>query len=394
MKNKRNPPLDLENITPLLMTAWRRMHKEPGPKDRLQTREFRGVVSGVKSLMEETFEGKSLIGQNYFENIHLLGAHLLYFWTLHYQEGMSLLGELPEPPRRVLDLCSGAAPFSFAALRHGAKEVFALDQSALALQYGAELCGRYGLTLNARKANCLKWPLPIEGKFDLIILGYAIEELFPKTTPGWKENQTHYIRRLLSLLTEDGYLLIVDKSLQEQNQRILQIRDILVKEGVQIQAPCIWQGECPSLKTPNSPCYAQRELEKTFLIKEIQRSASINLSSLKMSYLLIRSPAAKKIAFSDAHLYRVTSPPIETFHGKRFYLCGNDGKKTLGSAMNTYPKSAKAFEFLRRGELISIEKAIEKPMAFDISEETTIYVKAPCGKPFISDDLKEDLDIY
>ena len=393
MKSKKSIPLDLENIIPLLINVWRRLHKEAGPKDKLQTREFRGVVAGVKSLQEGSFEGKSLIGQNYFENIHLLGSYLLYQWVVHYQEGISLLGELPSPPRRVLDLCSGAAPFSFAALRHGAKEVFAVDQSALALQQGAEICGRYGLTLNIRKANCLK-NIPVEGKFDLIILGYGLEELFPKNSSGWKEKQQVFIKHLLNLLTTDGYLLIVDKSFQEENQRVLQLRDQLVKEQVWMQAPCIWQGECPALKTPNSPCYAQREFEKPYLLKEIQRAASINLSSLKMTYLLIRSPSAPQPTYSEKNLYRVISPPIDTFHGKRFYLCGTEGKKTLGSNLANLPQKSRAFDYLRRGELISIENAVEKPMAFDIQEETEILVKAACGKPFISKDLEEKFDDY
>ena len=52
----------------------------------------------------------------------------------------------------------------------------------------------------------------------------------------------------------------------------------------------MYQAECPMLEVANGTCYAQREFEKTFLIKEIQRAGQINLSSLKMSYLLIKHP--------------------------------------------------------------------------------------------------------
>jgi hypothetical protein len=176
-------------------------------------------------------------------------------------------------------------------------------------------------------------------------------------------------------------LLIADNSFSEANQRVLEIRDRLVKENVPVQAPCVWRGECPALKTPNSPCYAQREMEKPFLIKEFQRAAQINASSLKMSYLILRSPQAAWPTLPSSPLYRVISPPIESFQGKRYYLCGTDGKKNLGSHLNPPPKEARAFEYLRRGELISIENPLEKQQSLDIVQGTAIKVEAACGKP-------------
>jgi len=370
---------------PILIGAWRRMLKLSGPADRLQTREFRDVVALVKALQEGSWNGQSLAGQDYFKNPQMLGAYLLYDWVLHYQQGLSLIGELPEAPGRVLDLCSGAAPFSFAALRHGAKEVIATDQNGAALQLGAEVCGRYGLPLSIRQWNSLKQPMPIEGKFDLIILGYCLEELFPSSQKGWMEAQTNYLRTLLSRLTPHGHLLIVDSSLNESNRRVLMLRDVLVQNGIPVQAPCVWRGECPALKA-NSQCYAQRELEKPPLIKEIQRAASINLSSLKMSYLIVRTPAAGWPNIGDKPLYRVISPPLDTFSGKRFYLCGTDGKKQLGTHIETHPIESRAFEYLKRGELISIEGALEKQSALDIVQGTIVRVVAARGKPLPESD--------
>jgi hypothetical protein len=381
MKNPRKKIApDLENIMPLLIGAWRRMLKLAGPADVLQTREFKDVVASVKILQERSDNGKSLIGQDYFKNPQLLGAYLLYDWVLHYQQGLSLIGELPDTPKRVLDLCSGAAPFAFAALRHGASDVIAADQNAAALQLGAEVCGRYGLPLSVRQWNCLKGPIPIEGKFDLIILGYCLEDLFPASNKGWMNAQNAYLKKLMESLTSDGHLLIVDSSQNEINRRILMMRDAMVHDGIPVQAPCVWRGECVALKA-NSQCYAQRELEKPQLIKEIQRAASINLNSLKMSYVIFRNPVSGWPDIGNERLYRVISPPIDTFSGKRFYLCGTDGKKQLGSHLKEYPVESRAFEYLKRGELISINDALEKENAMDIIQGTTVNVVAACGKP-------------
>jgi SAM-dependent methyltransferase len=379
MKTKRSPSPDLETLMPLLIGIWRKFRKEAGPPDVLQTREFRSVVAAVKGLLQGSVNGQSLIGQDYFENRELLGAYILYQWVVHYQEGLSLLGELPVKPKRVLDICSGPAAFAFAALRHGAEEVYAVDQNKSALQLGAEICGRYGFALNTRLWNCLKRSLPIEGKFDLIILGHCLEELFPVTSPHYKENQEHFVSSLLNKLTDEGFLLIVDNSYPDANRRILQLRDQLVSQGVSIQAPCIWRGTCPAL-TSNSPCYAQREFEKPHLVKEIQRAAQINLGSLKMTYIIFRKSPCPAIL--DEKLYRVISPPVDSFQGKRYYLCGTDGKKNLGSHIESHPVESKAFEYLKRGELISIENALEKPHSLDIIKGTKVTVKAACGKPF------------
>lgn len=378
--NRKNPTPDLANIVPILMGAWRRLLKLGGPADMLQTREFRDVVASVKILQERSDKGQSLIGQDYFKNPQLLGAYLLYDWVLNYQQGLSLIGELPEAPKRVLDLCSGAAPLAFAALRHGANEVIASDQNGAALQLGAEICGRYGLPLSVRQWNCLKSPIPFEGKFDLILLGHCLEDLFPSSHKGWMEAQKVFLKQLFTYLTPDGHLLIVDSSLNEANRRILLLRDSMVQDGITVQAPCVWRGECPALKA-NSQCYAQRELEKPRLIKDIQRAASINLNSLKMSYIIFRNPVSGWPDVGNHPLYRVISPPIDTFSGKRFYLCGTDGKKQLGSHLTSYPVESRAFDYLKRGELISIDGALEKQNALDIVQGTTVRVVAACGKP-------------
>lgn len=380
MKSKRTPTSDIQEVMLLLINAWRRLNKEAGPADVLQTREFRGVVNCVIELQKGLETGKTLIKEDYFDRTDLLGAYLLYQWVLHYLQGMSLLGELPSVPKRVLDVCSGPAAFSFAALRHGAKEVFAVDRNTKAMELGAEVCGRFGYPLNIRRWDCLKGTLPVEGKFDLIILGYCLEELFPETSKGWNERQNAFIHMLLKKLTPNGNLLVVDSSLFDVNRRILQLRDDLVKSHIPVQAPCVWRGECPALAA-KSPCYAQREFEKPYLVKEIQRAAEIKLSSLKMTYLIFKSPDSKWPTLPDRAMYRVISPPVEAYQGERYYLCGTPGKRILSSHLKEHPKESRPFEYLRRGELISFTNALESHHSIEIVKGTEVRVEAPCGKP-------------
>lgn len=380
MKAKKSPSLELDTMMPLLIGVWRRFHKLSGPSDVLQTREFRSVVNAVHTLHQGLELGKNLAGKDYFSDPEILGAYFLYYWVVHYQQGLSLINEIPLAPKRVLDICGGGSPFGFAALRYGANEVVALDRNTKALNLGAEICGRQGYPLSIRTHDCRKYSFPVEGKFDLVIVGHCLEELFPDGEKNYVQNQKKWIDHLLTFLSPDGYLLIVESSLLPTNRRVLTLREQLVREGVAVQAPCVWRGECPSLQTSNSPCYAQREFEKPYLIKEIQRAAQINLNSLKMTYLLMRSPEASWPELPDYPVHRVISPPIASDIGKRFYLCGTTGKISISSNLTQYPPEVRAFEYLKRGELISTEGAVERQNRFEIALGSRIRVEAAIGK--------------
>lgn len=380
MKTHKMPNTDLETLVPLLIGIWRRFHKLGGPGDVLQTREFRSVVNAVQQLQRGLETGDGLIGQDYLAQPDLLGAYLLYYWILHYQQGLALINEIPFTPGRVLDLASGPGAFSFAALRHGARDVVAIDRNPTALKLAGEICGRYGLPLSVRTHSLLKFPLPVEGKFDLIILGHCLSELFPSTQKGWNQSQRDWIHRLLQLLSPHGMLLFVESSLPHANHRLLGLRDQLVKEGFPVQAPCVWKGECPALQA-KSYCYAQRDFEKPYLIREIQRAAQINLNSLKMSYLILRHPESGWPTLTDHPLYRIISPPIETHSGKRFHLCGTDGKKDIGSRLKEQTPESRAFDYFKRGELISIDGALVNQQHFDIVLGTRVKIEAALNKP-------------
>lgn len=387
-KPRKQPSADLETIIPILIGQWRRMTELRGPPDVLQTREFRGVVEKVKHLQANVINGDAWVGTPYFENKEVLGAYTLYQWIIHYLQGLSLINEIPHPPRRVLDLCAGPCPFAFAALRHGASETLALDKSLEALHWGAQICGRYGMPITVRKADCLPLAGQVQGKYDLIILGHALKELFPgmDIKPAQLAKAADYVKNLADYLTPEGHLLIVDSSTLGINRCVLKIRDAVVEKGLSVQAPCVWKGPCPALERNDTPCFAQRDMEKPYLVKEIQRASEIQLGSLKMSYILFRAPGAAWPETDQRPLYRVISPPFDSHFGQTHYLCGVDGKKKLSVVQSHITPSNKAVAHLKRGELIEINGAAERGNVFEILPETSVKIVASCGKAFIPND--------
>lgn len=370
---KKSPPVapKWDELFPLLITRFRKLMKLPvGPTERLQTREFQTLVQNLLAYHETSD----------LSSAESLAAYLLYDFPMRYAEGLTLLKELPKTPQRVLELGSKGASFCLAALQHGAQEAFALDPNEKALTYGADICGHLGYPISVRPWNPLELgPLPVEGKWDLIVLPYSLFAFF-----NTEERQVAFIRRLLPLLTQDGHLLIVESSQNETNKKFLLLRDHLARINIPIVAPCLWKKQCPAL-AHGSICFAQRELEnKPFMIKEIQRATKINQSSLKMSYLLLGSLDAKLPTLSDT-LYRIVSPPVRTPRGERLFLCGVLGQKTLGSTLPEPPPSCKAYSYLKRGDVVSIENATELDDDLQIISSTSLRLYAPCDKPVYKD---------
>lgn len=376
---KRLPP-QTEELIPLLIAQWRKLKKTPGPPDRLQTREFRSVVADVQKLRTGWQAKGNFWGGDPLKDPDFLGAYLLYYWPIHYQEALSFLSEIPTTPRRVLDLCSGAAPFAYAALKHGAQEVIAFDRNREALNLGAQICGRNGFPLSLRFGDVLTTNWLSEKPFDLITLGYGLFDLFPPITLSKSlDRAVAFVKRLVERLKPEGHLLLVESSETESNRLFLRIRDRLVQEGVFIHAPCIWQGNCPALDHAGAPCYAQREMEKPLLIKELQRAAEINLSSLKASYLILRgAPAA---VYTGKPFYRVISPAFDSPQGKTYYLCGTESKKVLVNPLKTAPAKSKAFDQLRRGDVVTYQNVLEEGSKIALSEESSLTVCTPPDQP-------------
>lgn len=369
MKTKRpTVKVDWQELYTLLIAHYRQLNKLPiGPLDHMQTREFRALVEKVEEL-PTNFD---------LSDRALLSAYMMYEWPQQLAQGISLIQEIPEVPSRVLEITSGAAPFALAALMSGSNETVAMGMKPLALKSAGDISGRFGYPLSVREHDPRQirdWP--IEGKWDLIIVSYSLRELFQET-----EKQKNFVLSLLSKVNECGHVLLVDSSAVDINRHYLGLRDLLIKEGVRVQAPCIWQGACPALAHGSSPCFTQRPFEKPFMINQIQRSARINSNSLKMTYLLLCPPGQKPTHPENERLYRVVSPPIDTFKGPRHFLCGVDGKKTLGTRLQMHPKQSKAYEYLKKGDVVAIKQPIELEDDLIISEETEFTLKAPFDKP-------------
>ena len=181
---------------------------------------------------------RGLAGARYMDEPALLAAYLLFYWPVSYAQVRRLLTELPPLSGPVLDLGSGLAPGTFAALDAGATRGLALDRSRASLAVAAQLSG-----LDHRQVTTQRWVpgerLP-QGHFQLIIVQHLLNEL-GQGAEGI-EQRTALCRELLGHLSGGGTSSLVEPALRETSRELLQVRDCLVEEGISVRAPCLYRG--------------------------------------------------------------------------------------------------------------------------------------------------------
>jgi SAM-dependent methyltransferase len=218
---KTAPTKSIHDLAHALIHTWRQIVKSPGPIDFLQTREFRLCVQKVIDLSQQMKSGHSL--QASWLSSPMLGAFMVYYWPIYYQEAHFLIKKNDKALGRVLDLASGPGPFTLAALENGAKEVFAADANERCLMILSEFVARLGHTLNVRAWNYPK-PFIIEGSFDTIFLGHSLLaecECEP-------QKAFNIIKEIVKILAPGGRILILE-NYSSTHKRTLQALFDLIK---------------------------------------------------------------------------------------------------------------------------------------------------------------------
>lgn len=372
---------DLNRWIPNLLAVWRRRRKyKNGPSDRLLPHELKEVAAGVKTLSSGLTGKRELVGKGYMDDPALLGAYLLFYWPVSYAQARYALGHLPSRPRSVLDLGSGPAPMSFASLDHGAGDVTAADRSEPALRLASELAGEVGEPLAVRKWDPLRGERIPDGSFDLVIMGHLLNELWVGD-PDEAGKISDLIERISCSLKKGGAVIIIEPALLLTSRRLLGIRDILVKRGFPVLAPCLLKEDCPALKKEGNTCHTDRSWEPPRMIKEIAKAAGLHKDALKMSFLTIAAKGANWPLLPEGRIFRIVSEILESNKRLRLVGCGPEGRIGLSIMEKNMTDDNNLFLRLKRGDVIKITGAEERESGIGLTEKSRITILAHAGKP-------------
>jgi len=357
-----DPDRDLANWLPRLLATARQLLGWPAPRagdGRLELRDRKLLGRAIERLSLGLTRDRGLVGQRYLDNPEMLAGYLLFYWPISYGQVRRLLGELPRKPGTALDLGSGPGAASFALLDAGATRVLAADRSGPALGLAAKLAQ---LSMTSGKAlNTQRWqpetPLP-SGKFSVIVAQHLLNEL-------WRgdealERRAALCRDLLGRLESHGTLLLIEPALRDTSRELLQLRDVLVGEGIAVRAPCLYRGACQALDRPSDWCHAERDWTPPPMVLELAQAAGLRKERLKMSYLMLAPPGELWAEPPPGRLFRIVSEPLQGKGRLRYMACGPEGRMGLALQDKHVTDANRHFEALERGEVIRIEGAEAK----------------------------------
>jgi ribosomal protein RSM22 (predicted rRNA methylase) len=150
------------------------------------------------------------------------------------------------------------------------------------------------------------------------------------------------IERLLSLVNDDGAIVMIEPSTRELSRRALRFRDRFVGEGAFVYSPCTKYGGCPALEDEDNWCHTEVRWGRPHFIKAIDDIAGTLRLSLKYTYAVFLKQDKN---LSDLHQAgrnfsttgRIVSEVFLEKGRTRLILCNQEGRRE--HVMNTRDKT-------------------------------------------------------
>ena len=279
------------------------------------------------------------------------------------------------PPRKgplnILDLGCGSGASSLATLRtlrrRGVENPIglrAIDYSGKSLDYFRSLHSELyqlwqGSKVETKRAD-LRSSAPNEhgNKYDLILLGSALNEIIPEDEP---EIYASKLSEIASLLKPSGFLVVVEPALKEGCRRLHQAAAMVAEGGqVHLHAPYFNGKGCPLVNT-DSPFHSHevRSWKVPQGAQKINEPLGLKLFDLKFGFVLLSKKPPRRLEETPA-VFRLVSP-VNKRRGLYFFV----GTTAEGSE-RTYEIQTrdlesgdrKLVETLQRGDVIELKEQL------------------------------------
>lgn len=312
-------------------------------------------------------------------------------------EELRLAGALPQAVIdgtrrvRVLDVgaglgatCLGAATYlKTHGLARGGLEVDAIDSDARALALLVALAketrsgGRlaqvavptdvHTQTLDVTRAEALPC-----GPYDLVLVGFALNELFAALPPDEASAlRAEWLIALSERLTENGALIVLEPALRDTSRALQSVRDRLAARAAPpyVAAPCVRSGPCPMLLGERDWCHAALPLALPGMVADIARGAGLRFEGLRYAYLVLRrqpDAMATRLRAAGAGVpLRIVGDTIASKGKSEVFACGEPGLVRLMLLDREQSDANASFDGIARGELIAVEPLELRPVPAD-----------------------------
>ncbi len=362
----------------------------------LSDAELKSVAASLLRLQRGLTGERTLVGEPYMEDRGLLGAYLLYYWPVSYLQTAMALDELDGPAkdspasfRRILDIGSGPGPSSHAFLDRGATDFTLIDSGGKALAHAKALLQRAsdsGATSPARTPEIPSDPVQFiairadietleefpPGPFDAIVLSHTMNELW-RSEASRAAKRLDFLGKLVSLLSENGILLIVEPAITSTSRELLGLRDTLLAAHPElgVAGPCPESRPCPALASgPNRSCHSEYAWAPPEPIASLAQAAGLDRSSIKACWMAFQKnpsrdgsvrPGAQdsstRTSPPDATSLsgRIVSEPMLNKAGRiRYIVCAGSRLVTVSASADDAHAREAGFMDLRRGDRVDL----------------------------------------
>jgi ribosomal protein RSM22 (predicted rRNA methylase) len=210
--------------------------------------------------------------------------------------------------------------------------------------------------------------------YDMITMMNVVNEL-PE------EIDDALIERLLSLLKDDGAIIMIEPSTRELSRRALRFRDHSVQKGAFVYAPCARYGGCPALIDEDNWCHTEVRWERPPFIKYVDVIAGTLRLSLKYTYAVFLKQDKN---LSDLHqpvrdfttTGRIVSEVFLEKGRTRLILCNQEGRRE--HVMNTRDKTGENREILKaeRYDLVVVRDLEVREHDVKVTEASVFNIKS------------------
>ena len=366
------------------------VYKDPKP---LTGTELKALAANVARLSGLLTRERETLPAEYLKDEGLRRAYVLYFLLSNLYKIHIPLRELSLHPSnllskerlRILDIGSGPGTailgimdFFSAKEKRPVLEFTAIDHVKENLRDSEALFGllrervSMAATLKTIKSSVEMVASFPKGPYDIIVLSNILNEVAHSDEDRTSKRVAILKTVISDLLAADGSCIIIEPALRQTSRDMLEVRDGLLDEGFCIYSPCLMGEKCPALQNPKDWCHEDIPWEFPEIIREVDGLIGLRKDSLKFSYLVIRKDGLSiKDIYGDSS-FRVVSESLVSKGKVEFYVCGKEGRRLVTRLDKDKGIKNKAFEDLRRGDMVGFEAVIDEGKRLRVGKDTNV----------------------
>ena len=374
-----------------------------------QSRAVKLLSAQVKTISDEYLAGDSSFKGDLFRSRALRRAYICYYLPVNLVKLLPVLDELfthpdikgfTEPHVSILDLGCGPGTFLLGVLEYLAAHqnllsgdvqkvaMWGIDQVDENVTTAKEIINQY---LAAQKISAsIKWELsfrtgsittagfphpllPKETQYDLIIAGNIFTEID-------QESFSVLAPILEKLLSPHGTLILIDPGTRASSRRLIQLRDMLLEQtALNLYAPCLERGLCPSLDNPRDWCHQKLSFAPPAIVRVIDRHIGFTKEKgIPYSYFTFRKDGKALIHptcdFPREKVWRVVSYQIRHKGEERLFVCNGKERKLLRRLTKNNSDSNQDFSEALRGDSVAMDGMVLKEAFLDITRDSVFRI--------------------